>query len=548
MSFADAVAEGIEARKRRAFARAGGRGAAAKGAGGGGGARPVIVKAISGIRRRSGAVALVRYVARLGTDQKDPIDGAPIRDPLVRVYDESGLEVPRNGVMKALDAWGLLSDRRNGIGGDPARPRCVQVRHFVMSAPAVERRERDALVQAVAATVQETFGSEGHRCLWAMHEEHGRHPHVHVVVEARQEGTGRRLKLDRRGELLDGLRAVLARHVNALGPEDRDPSRRADREELIEQLRIAGASRDGRVVPQPRGRDPRPWLMPLDQAAPQWWRANGASALKRQGERLARKRAWREAARSSTNDAPPVDGPPSPRAERKAARGIAGLFDRLVGRPAPATVGDPGSALEARLGELGVFRVDGRDRTSEAVRSFIELREEGDPRKRGLAEWTLRKRPWLFAEVSSEWRRIERDDAVRRAIEDLPAVEPVRASPPASGGQGTESADELLKWARVERERAILVRSLAGLAGSIERLGAGDGRSASEAAELRERAYDVATAPREAILAVVGKTKIDREADRQKSSPRTDAQDRRPDTGRGSPRGRGGRGRGDHER
>lgn len=523
------------------------------------GGSPGIVKVISGARSRSGAQALLRYVGRLGENMSDPAaPDLPIRDREVRLFDGSGLTIPREKAAAALDAWQLLTDGENlsrrasrarAAGEawadlpDAERLRLVQVRHLVYSARCRDAWEERLLEAATIAAVRETLVAMGHRVIVGMHREHGSHPHVHVLVRVENDDPGGpRLRFRPDGRLVDGLRHAFSRHCVEVGLAA-DGSRWSDRAEVIAAAergelpaRQAGPQpRPGR--PGRRGRGTGPTR--LAEAAPDWWADYGADALLRMQARRRRARAQFEARRAGVAPLqmppPPVPAPRfAPAGEAlagnvpdasagDAGRERGGLINRLVtrviGRAAPAsdasstarpssTAGPstlagaplpPGSPADIRgaaaellvlLRRHQVFEEEGRDRSVEAMRSYLRLRAAD----RKLADWYLIRQPILFGPITTG------ADSLRGAPELAPLLAriglsdaPSLLAPAGAAGGGRPREDLAAVMRLVARER--LVRGMEGLAASIERDWPDDAPVLEQAITLRDRAWRIEKAP-----------------------------------------------------
>lgn len=427
-------------------------------------ARPVVIKVIAGVKSPSDARGVLRYIARLGADKKDPLSGEGIRDPVVTVYDERGIRIERPRVLEALSDWDLTPDGENlsrkardmldeGASraelrrtlGKSERLRNVQAWHLVFTVPvARDSSDGQRLEAAVAATLRETFAEWGFRCLWARHAEHGSHQHVHVLVRAlnddaddmprrrriadveRDPGRMRRMRFARDGLLIDALRAVLADHANDFKLTTTvEATRHADRPEETSDL-LAGR-RSARSVPLWNRLEGVSGLDRLRRRVPTWTHEHGAAYVSRATARAASRRRATDLAdrRGGQGNGYFTAGWPAPEPAPEGRDGRS-FLNRLLRRsadtaPEPDIVLSPlHEPLIAHLRTLGTFwdgmpagqEAPARDATRDAVMRFERLRQ-ADP---GGAVRLLLDRPWAFGATARPRSPEDLDGGERRAV------------------------------------------------------------------------------------------------------------------------------------
>lgn len=386
---------------------------------------PAIVKSVSRQHGRQGARSTLRYVARLRESDARSGDAEPQLfdewgDPVPRglafealdrwqLDDEQSAESDLTRVLRKADAdaeWRrrLLAWRAGeaGFGGPrefartagvrargvraaatlreaadlavhfvrpedlPPERRYARVatRHLAVSVPLSDERQAGLFEVTVAAFIRETFATEGRRVFWAVHREHGKEVHAHLLVHNTDE-FGRALRFGRGGEELDRLREALARHARGVGL-DIEATRHADRPELVAAV-VDGAARPRSHVrwSQNLGRGAER----LAEVGPAWLLTHGLVY-----------------------------------AERLQSGGV---VDPQPVKPAPGDRGMP-RGYEALVGYLSggsYFRGPaGGDQTAvtvEAVGRFAALREEEVARtgKDTVSRWFLLNSPVLFGAV-----------------------------------------------------------------------------------------------------------------------------------------------------
>ncbi len=85
--------------------------------------------------------------------------------------------------------------------------------------------------------MDEVFSEPGFRVMWALHRDHADHLHAHVIVRALSR-FGDRIRCDRAGDYLFGVRTIFAQNLQRAGLEY-TATRREDRGQLREAI-IAG--------------------------------------------------------------------------------------------------------------------------------------------------------------------------------------------------------------------------------------------------------------------------------------------------------------------
>lgn len=410
------VALGVVARSRRAAAGlTGGR------------ARPLVVKRVCGPRSPGAVASVARYIARDGAAwRREGVEAVP-------VFDEWGEEVPVGELTARLRDWGLVPGAANlspaarevaaadprGLAAVAAWPedrrlRHVQAHHLVVSLVGPDA-DADALMVAGREAIQDLFvDASSRRVLWALHTDRPGRPHLHIVVKSQEErGRRARLRFDKAGETLDGLRATFARRLAALGLAV-EASRREDRAELRDDI-LAGRAplRVGWRHGATRSDEERPGASRRHDLAietPLWFRAHGGEWLARQR----REAQWRRKAAAQA---------------KKTGRQYADLLRSAL----PAEPGTVGRLLRGRQvvrpeaqALLEALRPYFRDPAA-AVESYLQMAAEGDiggKSTKAMADWYLINRPSVFGEVT---RAIEIRSTRRGLALVLPEAAGVRA-------------------------------------------------------------------------------------------------------------------------
>ena len=410
----------------------------------------------------------------------DPVRG-PGPDPCKPVVrDETAAIVPRDRLMREIDDWDLDSDRENLsrharsllddagelggrdialqlVGDLPIRGRLrnVQAIHLELSLPFGKRarysqKEVDTLCVVADATIRETFGSWGHRALWALHEEEGRVPHVHVVVRAMNDD-GERLDLDR--EALDGLRHVFARNARAMGLAVTE-ARLTDRDDVVERV-IDGtiARRDVRRLLSAKTDLPTR----VAQRVPGWFASHGTEFVARLERDPERNR------REQRSDLPAMSGPSA----------------------AGGAVAGPEAARRAELERLlRIYRIyRDADATHRAVERFAAMERE-DAR---FARWCLPRQPVVFGEIGPGAADLK---ALKRVVRSFPVAENARRGDRRTAPRGRDAIPDGAPLGAREKHRFLMKVSAdrVAMARRIEQLDPGDGVGSIEAEALREYA------------------------------------------------------------
>lgn len=414
------------------------------------------------------------FVEDLGSPQDDKGDdrqrppqalldaAAADNDTPPLVYDQHGNEVPRSEMLARLEEWGLTPDvenltiegreildrrgRRALDGLDEASEArafgMVQGRHIVLSIPETKPLDQQRLEEVVRETVKRTFGNWGYPALVAVHLEHGREIHAHVLVgtanvrdmasrgaetrEVRDRFVDR-LGFDYDGMMADALRLELA-DVARLYGFDVDGSRREDRRSVVEK--ILSGQEDLRPRPRKRsfdddwasvdGLDDLPAMVRrIVRRAPGFVAVEGPGAI----ERLAASEINRAAGRPAF---------PAPvRSKDPAARNApapSGIFETL--RRLGAKRRSPDEPI-SELGEIArnvvealrarrVFEdAKGADAAIEAVARWQTMRRE-DVR---LADWVLANAPHIFGPATAEGGALAKDEEFKRMLDGITDVD-----------------------------------------------------------------------------------------------------------------------------
>lgn len=388
----------------------------------------VIVKAAGAPKTIRGVRGAVRYIGRLlKSEEKE-------EEKSVQLYDGWGREVSGSDLESELLRWTLRTDRENlsrqarelkqkpesDVRSLSERERFwnVQARHFIWSIAVddddeatIEKLRRSALV-----TIDNLFTARGFPCLWALHQDHSAHPHVHVVVGAVSEN-GERLRCDLHGDYLYSMRVELAANLRTAGL-DYIATLREDREAMREDI-LSGARPlrfDKSMTQLHTG------AAPLWRRSPKWWDEAGASLHQEQhGKPKGRMVSW----------------------VRKNLRQWAERIDK-PGDSVPKTVLD----LHQELSYV-------YEHPTRALDAYLSLALEdlGEPGNRtvalakSLADWHLLHRPWTFGTLKnwpiSTSRRI-RIKAAAKAI-----VLPIRKRRPKKGSvQPAQAPVNTPRWRR----------------------------------------------------------------------------------------------------
>lgn len=394
--------------------------------------------------------------ARASAEWRDGIVGAVEADDtraMRRLMREAGVPACATASVRRICAQ-AAADIQAGIEERDLPPaeawRSVVARHLIYSVPVRHRGEVPLLEMAAAAAIVDSFTGPGHRCLWTLHIEHGREPHVHVLVSNRDD-LGRPLVFERDGLLLDSLRDSLAEHARLYGL-DVEATRQADRPELVQAV------------------------------------VEGRQLLPDSERRLAE----RAEAAGRRADLDPVIA--------SLARRAPAWTVRFAGRPprrAAAAPDDAGYEL-LRTALEPVFG----DQLAGALESYIALRDEesgrrqqaGRPATAPFADWLLLHRPQTFAPARRRPDRQRLRAALRRAPRPTPRVEPVDKEALLDTLRRAGRRVESTRALQQERDVGKVVRHLVELAWHEETL-IGGAEGVDRAVALRDRAHHVALTP-----------------------------------------------------
>jgi len=245
----------------------------------------VVVKVVKSLKRARSVGQTLSYIGRHVPANDNSGDNERLR----ALRDEFGLELTVQAAKDRLQKWDLLSDEENQTAGiaetsteetpsnsQNRRFRLNQAHHIVMSVPFGPKdiKTRETFSPALLVTLDYVFGHDGHRFFWAVHEDTG-NCHAHVLVEAVSE-SGTRLRFDKWGDYLFGIRVTFAEHLRAVGIEA-VANRREDRADLRASILL--------------GEEPlrESWgigdyyRLPADvpERVPRWWRKYGAEIVRR---------------------------------------------------------------------------------------------------------------------------------------------------------------------------------------------------------------------------------------------------------------------------
>lgn len=457
---------------------------------------PVIVKQVSNARSIEAVRRIARYIGRLGYDygtravvsppgvqvedlasdrvtetprpaRYRPPSGAAIaaaeadRGKRPRVYDQWGIPVPRDRMLEKIAAWPLLPDLENlaragqravESGGTHALNALdedvafaqVQALHIVISVPEPEDDPLGLRFESVLRRfMRQSFGAFGCRALVALHHEHGRFLHAHVLtatvkpvsllIEGHErrglrQGSVARFGLDRHGFTADALRLLLAEAAREEGYAV-DASRREDRAEMRKLILAGLEPLRTRPVTRSFDRPPTSWafveLPPLLRRAvrklPATLAGYGADVLANIADFEAQwgrpklppaePGLWERAAGWLTREAAPAPPPPIEANDDAQRAALGALRDWLV--------------------EQGVFADLG------AAHSAIDLWRTARAENRAFADWALCRAPQLFGVLGEEVAHTRDTTALRDRLRTI--------GPDAPGVGGRRCLDEILQ-------------------------------------------------------------------------------------------------------
>ena len=182
--------------------------------------REAVLKIVNWTKSAAAPFRQAEYVARTADDQK--------HRPEVPMENEKGEQLAGKDQVRAeIVSWRLIKDADNlskAAREATAEERAAmpqkdklkanQAVHMIFSVPAHAGGTPPRLRAAVSGALRETFGEKGFRYVFAIHTDHSKRPHVHVIVKARSEPVnGRRaVALQIHKAELAALRQVFTRH------------------------------------------------------------------------------------------------------------------------------------------------------------------------------------------------------------------------------------------------------------------------------------------------------------------------------------------------
>ncbi|MBN9499296.1 MAG: hypothetical protein J0H39_21280 [Alphaproteobacteria bacterium] len=456
---------------------------------------PVIVKQVSNARSIEAVRRIARYIGRLGYDygtravapasgvqvedlasdrvtetprpaRYRPPSGAAVaaaeadRGKKPRVYDQWGIPVARDRMLEKIAEWPLLDDLENlaragqravetggmralnALDEDVAFAQ-VQALHIVISVPEPEDDPLGLRFESVLRRfMRQSFGAFGCRALVALHHEHGRFLHAHVLAatvkpvslliegyERRglRQGSVARFGLDRHGFTADALRLLLAEVAREEGYEV-DASRREDRAEM-RKLILAGL--------EPLRT--RPVTRSFDRPPTSWTFVELPPLLRRAVRKLPVTLAGYSAdilANISAFEAQWGQSKPPPAEPGFWERAAGWLTRETAPVPPPIDANDDAqraalAALRDWLIEQGVFA------DLAAAHSAIDLWRTARAENYAFADWALCRAPQLFGTLGKGTAQSRDTIALR---DRLRMIEP---DTPSVGGRGR--LDEILQ-------------------------------------------------------------------------------------------------------
>ena len=214
------------------------------------GSRESVLKVIGWSKTQHSARNQALYITRT-RDADTP-------SQMLSIENENGTRLEGKEAIEAeLASWDLAPAARNhskawrdaapearaAMTADQALGR-RQSAHLILSVPAGRMGDAARLRDAVRAGLASTLGAQGHRYVFAIHRDHSRRPHAHIVVKARGESYGGREKQARQLRLnpgdLDTLRQALTAEARAQGL-DVVATRRVDRARTRAEIAVGRA-------------------------------------------------------------------------------------------------------------------------------------------------------------------------------------------------------------------------------------------------------------------------------------------------------------------
>ncbi|MAO55984.1 MAG: hypothetical protein CMM61_09810 [Rhodospirillaceae bacterium] len=388
--------------------------------------KEVIVKAAGAPKTIGGVRGAVRYIGRICQPEGDE------DDKRVPLFDGWGREVFADEIKDELARWGLLKDSDNlsrwarelkAEGTEawrtlPTRERFrnVQARHFIWSIAADNDDEAtiEKLRRATLVTLDRLFTARGFQCLWALHQDHSEHPHVHVMVGAISE-TGERLRCDIHGDYLYSMRVELADNLRTAGL-DYIATCREDRTALREDI-LAGVRplRFSRSMAQRHTR-----AAPLWVRAPKWWESTGTNIHReRHGKQRGRLASWVWAGVRQWDEWIDALNEHSSKSVRDLHAELSSIFEH------------PTSALNAYL--------------SLAMEEIEDQRDQAGSSAKTIADWHLLHRPWTFGNLKRWPLSDQRRRQLKRAVKTILLPERKR-QPRHRPAMSLRSPINVLRW------------------------------------------------------------------------------------------------------
>lgn len=244
--------------------------------------REVVFKVLHWHKANRAAQDSLAYIGRL-RPQDDPSERAT-------VYSDSGLPLRPDELAAELASWNLTPDAHNlspmakaataterqAMTEDERLTR-RQTMHGTLSFPRDGGLTPDQVQDVAQETFRNTFGKNGNRYVFAVHDE-GDKVHVHVLVKVKGDSGGRNLRLGPAD--LAAIRAEAAKIANEKYRTNYRATPRKDRQRLrdrvragMEKLRNKGGYREA------KGKAPRTsWIQ---EKAPAWYDRHGAELERR---------------------------------------------------------------------------------------------------------------------------------------------------------------------------------------------------------------------------------------------------------------------------
>lgn len=441
-------------RVRLAQFRVEGAKAAAKSgsSGGKGKSREIVVRVMNKNKHPAAAAAVARYISRTATPEHKAEPRRQTDTPL-ETHEGKSLN-SRKEIETELESWKLkgAEDNRSKLwrDADPAKRAeidaawkagdaewrranyrqdpfaRVQSAHIIISTPG---GSADQLRAAVRTAAEGQFG--GHRYMFAIHTDHGRGPHAHILLQTTHAKTGKSYRFDKRA--LEMLRHEFGAAARAQGI-DVVVSRRVDRlaQEIVQGVEPLREHQKG------GGRAAK---LPDVYAAkaPKWAETYGAGFDERK------------------------TGAASPEPSK-----LRGYFQNFLKRPEP---------LEKSPAFQEVAKsFDGYADPAQATRSYLAMYAEAPK----LAQWTLTKQPAAFGIVKEGEGGQMKKPPTRKAV--AAALEAGGGAVKSGGKQQRRPPPSVgRKPARQERLPEIVAKSQERLADAAAQIGDTDTAAQAQA-------------------------------------------------------------------